>query len=269
MQILLRVLKRVWRIMPPNMRTKIYYVRRVLHNLPVIPNPTLAEDGLISQHLVEFLYDPRFVRAYLKGKETGALDAHPGDIRFRAYIACWAATYAMDLEGDFVECGAGRGMLSRTIVEYLDFSKSSKRLYLFDTYDGIPLEYGKSSEMINIKRLNKSHYSQPYYQQTLDTFSAFPNVELIKGILPESLGTKDLVSISYLSIDLNNAYAEIETIKILWDSISKGGVILLDDYSYGTEYIEQKKAWDLYAESKNVSILTLPTGQGLIIKSHL
>ena len=260
------LLKRIYSLMPASLRTQIYYHRLILSGLPIIPNPTLAEDGLISQHLVEFLDDPKFVRAYGQGKATGALASHPGDIRFRAYIACWAATQALSLDGDFVECGVGHGLLSKTIVEYLDFSKAQKNFFLFDTYIGIPLEQGKASEKENMQRLNETHYAEPYFEKVASLFSEFPNVKLVQGILPESLEKQEIDVIAYLSIDMNNAQAELGTVEILWDRIIEGGVILLDDYAYGPEFIEQKRSWDAFALSKKISILTLPTGQGLIIK---
>jgi hypothetical protein len=131
---------------------------------------------------------------------------------------------------------------------------------------GIPLEQGKASEKENMQRLNETHYADPYFEKVAALFSDFPNVKLVQGILPESLKKQDLDIISYLSIDMNNAQAELGTIEILWDRIIKGGVVLLDDYAYGPEFLEQKKSWDTFAQSKKISILTLPTGQGLIIK---
>ena len=263
---MIRFLKRIYQLVPLGLRAKIFSHRLVFQGLPIIANPTIAEDGLISQHLVEFLDDPKFVSSYSLGRRTGALDSHPGEIRFRAYIACWAATQAMNLDGDFVECGVGKGLLSKTIVEYIDFSKSQKRFYLFDTYTGIPVHQGKPSEIKNMERLNETHYSEPYFEKVADVFSNFSNVKLIQGLLPESIHTQELDSISYLSIDMNNAQAEIGVIEILWERITKGGVVLLDDYAYGPEFQEQKNAWDFFARSKKISILTLPTGQGLIIK---
>ena len=43
--------------------------------------------------------------------------------------------------------------------------------------------------------------------------------------------------------------------------------MLLDDYALGEEFAEQKRCWDKFAKDKNLEILTLPTGQGLIIKN--
>lgn len=67
--------------------------------------------------MVEFLDDPKFARTYARGKATGALASHLGDIRFRVNIAWWAATQALSLDGDFLECGVGYGFLSKTNLE--------------------------------------------------------------------------------------------------------------------------------------------------------
>ena len=63
------------------------------------------------------------------------------------------------------------------------------------------------------------------------------------------------------------SFAEIETIKFFWNKIINYGIILLDDYAYGEEFSEQKRRWDEFIKNKNHEILTLPTGQGLIIKN--
>ena len=66
---------------------------------------------------------------------------------------------------------------------------------------------------------------------------------------------------------MNNAFAEIEAIKFFRNKIVSYGIVLLDDYAFGEEFAEQKKCWDKFAKDKNLEILTLPTGQGLIIKN--
>jgi len=256
-----------WHLVPVKFRERFFLIRLVIKGLPVIANPTFAEDGLISSHLVKFMDDPKFISAYKSGKETGALAHHPGDIRFRAYIACWAGSHAMTLEGDFVECGVGKGLLSKTMVQYLNFEQSNKTFWLFDTYKGIPVEqYSTQEELRQIEFRNEHFFSEPYLDQVQNTFKDYRNIRIVQGVLPGILGSQELRNISYLSIDMNNAKAEIETIKTLWNKVCKMGIILLDDYAYGIEFQEQTQAWDIFAEEMGISILTLPTGQGLIIK---
>ena len=98
-----------------------------------------------------------------------------------------------------------------------------------------------------------------------DNFKAFKNTTLVQGSIPESLADVQVKSIAYLSIDMNCYAPELAAANHFWESISKGGIILLDDYAYyGFE--EQKKAFDDFAARKNRLVLSLPTGQGIIIK---
>ena len=91
---------------------------------------------------------------------------------------------------------------------------------------------------------------------------------MVQGKLPQSLDNKsiDIDNIKFLHIDLNNAYAEIESIKILYDKLIIGAPIILDDYCYSELYREQKNSWDNFVKMKDMSILSLPTGQGIFFK---
>jgi O-methyltransferase len=44
-----------------------------------------------------------------------------------------------------------------------------------------------------------------------------------------------------------------------------GAIIVLDDYGWRKQ-INQKIAFDRFADAREVNILSLPTGQGLLIK---
>lgn len=266
---LLRILKWFWRLTPSDFRRRMARVRLALKNdFPMIAAPTYADDGLISQHITGFKDDEKFMHAYALGSATGALVHHPGDIHFRAYVACWAAKYALRLEGDFIKCGVGKGLLTRTICYYLDFDRSPKKFYLFDTFQGIPVaDAGDSMEKDNMVFLNLTHFDSDYYEDVSQTFSEYPNVILVKGRVPETFESIALTKVAYISIDMNNATAEIDAIKYLWSHLVFGGVVVLDDYAYAPEFLNQKKAWDDFAASKGFDVLTLPTGQGLIIKN--
>jgi len=65
---------------------------------------------------------------------------------------------------------------------------------------------------------------------------------------------------------MNCAKPEIEAINYFWDKIEKGGMILLDDYANNRLFELQRKEFDKFADEKGIGILTLATGQGLIIK---
>ncbi|SIM81297.1 Methyltransferase MtfD [Mycobacteroides abscessus subsp. abscessus] len=57
----------------------------------------------------------------------------------------------------------------------------------------------------------------------------------------------------------------METLRYFWPRLSPGAFVLLDDYANrGRD--EQRIAMDDVARELGVSVVALPTGQGLIIK---
>ena len=256
----------IWKLLPARVRNVVFKLRYSLSNNYRIYRPTYADDGVITDHIVDFMMEERFRNAYASGKSTGALKFHPGDIHFRSYIACWAATHALNLEGDFVECGVGKGLLSKTIVEYTNFKNVQKNFYLIDTYQGIPVEQGIESEASNMEKLNSLHFNSSYLDEVKTTFNKYDNVLVIPGRIPQILTEHTLDRVCYLSIDMNNSVAEISALEFFWEKLVSGAVVLFDDYAYGEQFRAQKDAIDKFVKDKGASVLTLPTGQGMLIK---
>lgn len=226
-----------------------------------------SADGLRTNNKnLEALSERKFLYAWNKARianEKGWPKGVP-DIRWRAHIAIWAASNGLNIEGDFVECGVHTGILSLSICHYLDFNELNKKFFLFDTYEGIPIDTLSGPEINRAKYLNEVQYSNSY-EIAKTNFNEFPDAILVKGIIPQSLNLVDIKKISYLSIDLNNAVAEICAMEYFWPKLSSSAIVVLDDYAV-LQHEPQKLAMDEYAKSVNVSIVSLPTGQGLIIK---
>jgi O-methyltransferase len=244
--------------------------RRLFNALRILKYPELLlpfesftynQDGLVTDHNVDFMRDDRFARAYKKGDETGSWSG--AKIHWRAHVACWAAERGKALEGDFVECGVNRGGLSRTVMEYIGFaSMQSRKFYLLDTYEGLAEKYISEEE----KKLGRQAGGyEECYEAVKSTFAPFANAIVIKGTVPDILSQVKSEKIAYLSIDMNCAEPEIAAANYFWNKLTSGAAMILDDYGW-KEHIVQKRAFDEFAKSKNASILSLPTGQGLILK---
>ena len=222
----------------------------------------IAVKGKNLSSLQETAFDTAF-REATRLNDAGWGGAAP-DIRWRAHVCCWAAKNALSLEGDFVECGVHTGLLSLTVAHFVDFARLDRKFWLFDTFKGIPLERLSAGEKLHATELNKQVYFD-CYDLARSNFEPFPNAHLVRGILPDTLAEAQIDKIAYLSIDLNNAVAEIATIERLWPKLSPGAIIILDDYAF-QGYESQHKAWNNFAQSMNLMILTIPTGQGILIK---
>ena len=224
--------------------------------------PSYATDGLATSNNADFVREERFARAYAAAART---NPWPGfTLQWRVYIVCWFANHVKRLQGDFVECGVNTGAYSRAVIEYIDFNNTGKKFYLLDTFEGMPEHLVNENEkQAGVKDYLGGHYKN-VYQQVVETFRPY-NVKIIKGIVPETLLQCDAEKICYLSIDMNAAAPEIAAIEYFWDKLVPGAVVLLDDYGFPM-HINQKKAFDEFAAKKKLEILSLPTGQGIIIK---
>lgn len=213
-------------------------------------------------HNSDFLRDPLFIESYRLGKQTGSWGSV--DPYWRAYIVCWAASNAAHLDGDFVECGVNKGGYARAIMHYTDFPSLGKTFYLLDTFRGLSEKYLSEAEK---HREDRRHLLTAYdesYEAVRETFRGFP-VAIIRGTVPETLPLVKAERVAFLSIDMNNALPEVAAAEFFWDRLVSGGVIVHDDYGFAP-CIEQKFALDQFARERDVRVLALPTGQGLIFK---
>lgn len=237
---------------------------KMIFNLKPTPGPlTYNQDGLATQHNCDFMKDKLFAEAYQLGASTYQGSGSPiekAKIHWRIHVLCWAAAYSKHLEGDFVECGVNRGWFSRAIIHYVDFNQLNKKFYLLDTFRGFSEKYTLKEEN------NCGMLYEECYETVKETFRDFPNVKIIRGPVPETLPQVDATKISFLSLDMNCVMPEIAAVEFFWDKLVKGGVVVLDDYGWKSHFL-QKAAFDKFAQKKGVEILSLPTGQGLILKS--
>ena len=238
-------------------------IKKVL-NAPPKPAVTYNQDGLTTVHNNGFMLEPDFIKAEQAGAATGSW----ADIHWRVHTILWAACHCKDVEGDFAECGTNKGGFARAIIEYLDFGKMNKKFYLLDTFEGLAEELLTKEEIATGK---KEHFAGVYascYEEVKRTFASFPNVIIIKGMVPGILPGVKSEKIAFLSIDMNSLVPEIAALNYFWDKLSAGGMIVLDDYAYVTCDL-QYDAQNQWAREKGIKILTLPTGQGLILKQTI
>jgi len=213
--------------------------------------------GLITSANCDFLNESEFVSALsARTKQNPQLSTRKWDL----HINQWAVNQAKNLSGDFVECGVFKGSLARFNLTLLNFNElKDKKYYLFDTYSGFDMNVTTKEE----SSIFKGHYDYDYYDYVKDSFKFYPNVIVIKGTVPYSLSTVNIKKVAYLSIDMNCVIPEVEALKYFWPKLVSGGIVVLDDYGWLTQL---KKAHDDFAKSVGLTILTLPTGQGILIK---
>jgi hypothetical protein len=210
-----------------------------------------AGDGLATRNKnLAFTHDQRFADAYKWSAFSEFAGRGPNwtgvDIRWRAHICVWAAKQALKREGDFVECGVDTAILSGTVLKYLDFEKLPRKFWLFDTFNGVPFHPDMTAQEIAAAESMNSKCYFDSFAFVSEKVASFPSVELVRGILPDTLDAIDGRKIAYLSIDLNNATAESAVIERLWQQLSDGSVVVIDDYAFlGNE--DQHEMWNAFS----------------------
>jgi predicted O-methyltransferase YrrM len=83
--------------------------------------------------------------------------------------------------------------------------------------------------------------------------------------VPGTLEQIESDKVAFLHLDMNCPPPEVAALEYLWDRLTPGAVILMDDYAF--ENCEaQKHAIDAALDALGTRAVSLPTGQGLVIK---
>ncbi len=225
------------------------------------------QDGLASIHSSRFMTDPAFADAYARGVRAAGKDYM---WHWRVHLGLWAASVAGRLPGEFVECGVNAGFMSSSIMQYLDWNRMEKTFYLLDTFSGIDEKYVSEAERAEgILEKNRDLLEEGFYvtdpAAVEKNFTQWKRVKIIQGSIPEILPLVPAETIAFLHVDLNCAPPEATCVEFFWNRLTPGALVLLDDYAY-FGYHHQKAAMDELASKLGVSIASIPTGQGLMIK---
>ena len=211
-----------------------------------------ADNFLTWSRNMSMLDDRPFVQAWQSNIEEPADEA----IVWRRYVLACAAYHCVQLDGDFVECGAYTGVGIKTVADYLGGRSFPKTFWAYDLFEHDP---------------SMPHHAMPghgegLYWRVRKKFSDYPQVKVVKGLIPDVFENDCPDRIAYLHIDLNQAPAEIAALDHLFDRVVPGGILILDDYEWSGYYRAQKLAEDKWFEARHYRVMPLPTGQGLVIK---
>jgi hypothetical protein len=190
---------------------------------------------------------------------------------------------ANNIDGGIVECGVWRGgsmmLVAKRLMQHLDLSR---KLYLFDTFEGMSQPNHKDVSSISNKRAKEelesskksANLSNIWCYSSLDevksniALTGYPqsNIFFIQGNVEKTLPSPLLNNIALLRLDTDwyeSTYHELET---LYDKVVCGGVIIIDDYGH---WKGCKKAVDEFIEKRKLKIFLnrLDYTGRLIIKS--
>ena len=174
-----------------------------------------------------------------------------------------------DVCGDILELGVfkGSGLLGWLKLRKIFYPNSFKKIIGFDMFnseelikilDGYDREY-MSKLFSNRNFIQEDNYVEYLKKSLFNAGFDESNFELIKGDVSQT--TKDFhnerpgVKISILYMDLDLDKATYDSLSNLWERVSRGGYVILDEYSYH-QWSETNGA-DRFANERGLKIYPL------------
>jgi O-methyltransferase len=179
------------------------------------------------------------------------------------------------IPGDVVECGVWRGgsmqAAARTLLASGD---SSRDLYLFDTYEGMPpptdedLRYdGKPAEelLASAERETSKVWAVATLDDVQEGFAqvGYPaeRVHFVKGLVEDTIPDSAPERIAILRLDTDWYESTRHELEHLYPRLVPGGVLLLDDYGY---WEGARQAVDEFLEQTGERLLLTRMASGRI-----
>lgn len=208
---------------------------------------------------LSFRHDIKFMSAFY----AAATNEQERSLIWRLHTLVWAAKNALNVEGVFVECGVFKGFCSEVILNYLNFQNLPRRAFLYDTFEGLP-EKTSTKEERAIWDYTK-YDSETIYRGVCDKFASYENVNIVRGIVPDSFSERVPEKIAFLHIDMNSERAEMLALEHLFNKVTPGGFIVFDDFGWACNK-NQMFSELAFMNERGHHVMELPTGQGVVCK---
>jgi O-methyltransferase len=202
---------------------------QTIRELVAVATSSLMPQLVVSDRLMECLY-----RLY----GTTTLEA--------LYIVDGLRSSA-DVEGDVCEFGVANGRTSALIATTLVEGNSRKRLWLYDSFEGLPAPTGKDVLLNDIFGLGsaaayKGQLSSPETEVLTELARVglpASQAELCKGWVENSLRDgRHPSKVSFAFLDMDFYQATFDTLRMLVDCMPPGGAAVVDDYGFFSAGVE-------------------------------
>lgn len=134
----------------------------------------------------------------------------------------------LDIAGDVVELGCYKGMTSLEIQKILQ--PTNKILYVYDSFSGLPVKVAKDQSPAGVQF--KAGELPASKQDVIKLFKQHGiKLPVIKKAWFNELTKHDIPSaISFAFLDGDFYESILDSLTLIWDRLSKGAVVLVDDY---------------------------------------
>lgn len=168
------------------------------------------------------------------------LDAHSiiGMFRLDNLERCAERVFAEGVEGDFLEAGVCQGGASIFLRGLqVAHGETERRVWVVDSFLGVPPSVKEEDRRYQV---HLEEEREPWLACDLQTvrehFRRYrlldPQVRFVPGWLAESLPGAGIGPLALLRIDVDLHSATRECLELLYDKVSPGGYVVVDDYGF-------------------------------------
>ena len=205
--------------------------------------------------------DPVFLDLYNKIRSRSLVKI---DRCFMLYQ--FAKHASLTTHGDVAQVGVYKGGTAKMIATC--FSKTPKKVFLFDTFDGLPAlsekDHGEIGRVYKVE--DTKQFRDTHIDDVKKYLSDFPNVEIIKGYFPQTAHGLENRRFCFVYLDADLYQSTKDGLQFFYPRMIPGGIIMLDDYKT-KNWPGVERAVREFQEERHISSITTTWWQGLIIRT--
>ena len=213
-----------------------------------------SSDWLISQawdawrHFQDSFSSDPFARLY----RTVRPYTMSGNTRLRGLHAAVRRVTARGIPGDVVECGTARGGSAALMGLALKEAGAARTLWVFDTFEGIPAPtVADPDHEIAALYTGAFRGGLEEVQDLFRRLGILDRAKLVKGLFQDTVPRSDVRAIAVLHLD-GDWYDSVKVcLEHLYDRVSPGGVIQIDDYGH---WQGARKAVDEFMAARHITV---------------
>jgi O-methyltransferase len=196
--------------------------------------------------------------------------------REKLFALIVAVRYVVDqaIEGEIVECGVWRGGSMQAIARVLAArGDTSRELHLFDTFEGMPppgaedVKHGGPPAAQLLRERPRTHnvWAVADLEDVRAGMARVPypaeRIHYHPGLVEDTIPGAAPERIALLRLDTDWYASTRHELEHLYDRVSSGGVVIIDDYDY---WDGSRKAVDEFMAATGARLLLAPMGSGRI-----
>lgn len=221
----------------------------------------MDEKGIPDAHFYRPTFSPwlgfgDFPRFYRRAVNNTLVSAD------RCYILYTLGRQALNIQGEFWECGVYKGGTAALLAEIIaDLPATLPRhLRLFDTYEGMP-ETDPSRDL---------HRAGDFADTSIHAVKTIVGHDHLvvyhRGVIPQTFTGLEATKVALAHVDVDIYQSVLDCCRFIFPRLSLGGLIIFDDYGFPS-CPGARAAVDEYFRGSGFVPLVLPTGQAVIFKN--